>query len=274
MLAFEVLTGARPFLGGDEVALRRQHQQDPPPQLPAGVPAAVGRLVLRLLAKDPAARPQDARAVVETLDAAIRRLSAQQEALREAAFAAQQRRSREDAVGAALAAKQAATEEQITQALADLHAVLEEAADQAREALPEAELTKQGLSWEMRWERRRIVVDVWTQSTPRLEVPGDDPLLIAGVVAAGPNDTDPYANIVCETKDGRLSWSMLRFRASALTSRYEYGPRDRPHGFAWHVFAAQRPFMVRPMMHVWHMDREPLTSEAVVDLLREAISRT
>jgi serine/threonine protein kinase len=140
VLAFEVLTGGRPFTGADEATLRRQHQQDPPPALPEGVPAGVARLVLRLLAKDPAARPQDARAVVEALDAAIRRLSPPQEALRETALAAQQRRSDTDAASAARAAKNAATGQQITQALADLQAVLEEAADQAREALPEAQL--------------------------------------------------------------------------------------------------------------------------------------
>jgi hypothetical protein len=52
----EQFTGARPFPGPDEASFRLQHQQVPPPQ-PAGVPAAVARLMLRLLAKDPAERP-------------------------------------------------------------------------------------------------------------------------------------------------------------------------------------------------------------------------
>jgi len=274
VLAFEVLTGARPFTGADEAALRRQHQQDPPPALSRDVPAAVALLVLRLLAKDPAARPQDARAVVEALDAAIRRLSPQQEALREAALAAQQRRSWADAASAVLAAKGALMGQQITQALADLHAVLEEAADQAREALPEVQLYRRGLLWELGGDRSKIVVEVWPRFAPRPEVPADDPLLLAGVVAAAANATRPYANIVCELNEGRVAWSLLRFRASAFASRYEYGPRDRLHRFGSYTFARQRAHMLRSAMHVWHMDKGPLTAEAVVDLLREAISRS
>lgn len=275
VLAFEVLAGGRPFTGVDEPTLRRQHQHDPPPALPAVVPAGVARLVLRLLAKDPAARPQDARAVVEALDAAIKRLSPPQEALRETALVAQQRRAGMDAASAARAAKEAATGELITQALADLQAVLEEAADQAREALPEAYLEKRGLLWELCWDSSKIVVEVWTQSAPRLEVAADDPLLLAGVVAAAPNAMDPYANLVCEVTEDRLAWSVLRFRASALfAGRYEFGPQDRLHGFDWHVFAPQRPYMVHPMGHAWHMEKSPLTAETVVDLLREAISRS
>jgi hypothetical protein len=118
------------------------------------------------------------------------------------------------------------------------------------------------------------VVEVWTQSAPQLEVAADDPLLLAGVVAAAPNGMDPYANIVCELDEGRLAWSLLRFKASGLASRYEYGPRERLHGFRWHIFAQQRPHMVRPAIHVWHMNKGPLTAEAVVDLLREAINRS
>jgi len=272
VLAYEVFTSARPFTGADDVVLRRQHQQEAPAPLPTGVPAAIGRLVLRLLAKEPAERPQDARAVVETLNAAIKRLGQEQEALREAAFAAQQRRASEDADRAARTAKQVEQGRQIGQAVADLHEVLAEAADQAREALPEVEFRKEGLSWYLSWDRSRVVVEVWTQSPPDPDKPADDPLVLAGVVATAPNGMRPLANIVYERRDGRLSWSVLRFTASALTSGYEYGPRDRPHGFGWSVFAAQRGYMVRPMMHVWRMHQAPLTAETVVELLREAIS--
>lgn len=64
VIAYELLTGARPFNGPAREDFRHQHLQEAPPE-PTGVPATVGRLVLRLLAKNPAKRPQDARAVIE-----------------------------------------------------------------------------------------------------------------------------------------------------------------------------------------------------------------
>ncbi|MEV8517924.1 serine/threonine-protein kinase [Dactylosporangium sp. NPDC051484] len=250
VLAYEVLTGARPFTGASEAEWRRQHQQVTPGPLSPGVPPALGRLVLRLLAKEPARRPQDARAVVEAIDAAIKRLSPEQEALRTAALAAQQRQASADADKAARISKQVEQGQQITQALADLHEILEEGADLVREALPEVEFQKEGLSWYLAWQGSRVVVEIWTQSPPALDTATSDPLLAAGVVAIAPNATRPLANIVCERGDSRLRWSLLRFTASGLARTYEYGPRDRPHGFNWPVFAAQRGYMLRPMMHV------------------------
>ncbi|GAA0587769.1 hypothetical protein GCM10010172_85930 [Paractinoplanes ferrugineus] len=275
VLAFEVLSGHQPYVGTDEEQFARLHEQEPPPPLPDAVPSMVRRLVLRLLGKDPAQRPQDARAVVETLDNAVRRLEPQREALREAALAAQQRDTEKEATGAALKAKQALLGQQISQALADLRDVLEEAADQVREALPEAELdVRNGLDLELRCEQGRLVVEVWPQSAPDLEIPERDPLLLVGAVSAAPNATGPYANLVCEAHDGRLSWSVLRFTARSTPSRYDYGPRDRQHGFAWHVFQAQRQHMLRPSMHIWTMTSDPIGPDVIVDLLRQAITQT
>lgn len=98
----------------------RQHQQHPPPPLPPTVPAAAGRLVLRLLSKDPMERPQDARAVVEALDLAFMRITPELDRLQDAAYKADQRRSAEDAARAAQSSKQVAEQNRMTQALADL----------------------------------------------------------------------------------------------------------------------------------------------------------
>lgn len=61
IVAYECLTGARPFTGGAlEQALA--HQLQPLPDLPPSVPANVAAFVMQLTAKDPAMRPPSAAA--------------------------------------------------------------------------------------------------------------------------------------------------------------------------------------------------------------------
>ncbi|MCI2239674.1 Stk1 family PASTA domain-containing Ser/Thr kinase [Paenibacillus sp. TRM 82003] len=63
VLLFEVLTGAPPFTGDTPIRVAYQHVYDDPPapsSLVPGLPAAVDRLVLGALAKDPDERPRDA----------------------------------------------------------------------------------------------------------------------------------------------------------------------------------------------------------------------
>ncbi|MFJ9417601.1 PQQ-binding-like beta-propeller repeat protein [Streptomyces sp. NPDC101227] len=62
----ELLTGQTPFTGGDPISLMTAHLHeapDAPSARRAGLPAGLDALVLRLLAKDPADRPQSASAV-------------------------------------------------------------------------------------------------------------------------------------------------------------------------------------------------------------------
>ena len=71
-VAYELWTGAPPFTGGPG-ALVRSHLQEPPPALAGRTPdgdAALEQLIMALLAKDPAARPASARAVLVALGAA------------------------------------------------------------------------------------------------------------------------------------------------------------------------------------------------------------
>lgn len=62
VLAFELLSASKPFLGDEDnyVTVAMQHLQTPPPSLfdrVSNLPRALGDLVQRMLAKDPAARP-------------------------------------------------------------------------------------------------------------------------------------------------------------------------------------------------------------------------
>ncbi|CAA9227423.1 MAG: Serine/threonine-protein kinase PknA, partial [uncultured Blastococcus sp.] len=72
VVAYECLTGARPFDGASQVAIALAHINRPPPPLPSHVPAAVRLLVERALAKDPADRFPDGGAFAE----AVRRVAA------------------------------------------------------------------------------------------------------------------------------------------------------------------------------------------------------
>src|SRR4051794_24165745 len=72
VVAYECLTGARPFDGASQVAVALAHINRPPPPLPSHIPPAVRLLVERALAKDPADRFPDGGAFAE----AIRRVAA------------------------------------------------------------------------------------------------------------------------------------------------------------------------------------------------------
>lgn len=65
VVAYECLTGGRPFDGTSQVAIALAHINRPPPPLPAEVPPAVRLLVERALAKDPADRFPDGGAFAE-----------------------------------------------------------------------------------------------------------------------------------------------------------------------------------------------------------------
>ncbi|MCC5580381.1 serine/threonine protein kinase, partial [Microtetraspora sp. AC03309] len=65
VVAYECLAGRPPFSGETQVAIALHHLYDPPPPLPAAVPARVRELVLAMLAKDPEARPAGTRELAE-----------------------------------------------------------------------------------------------------------------------------------------------------------------------------------------------------------------
>ncbi len=63
VVAHEMLSGSRAFDRGTPVATALSHVQDPAPPLPAGIPEDLALVVEDCLAKDPADRPPNARAV-------------------------------------------------------------------------------------------------------------------------------------------------------------------------------------------------------------------
>ena len=72
--AFELLAGERPFSAPHFSAQARQHIEEPPPaasEIDRSLPPAVDEILYAGLAKDPAARPESARALVTALEDAL-----------------------------------------------------------------------------------------------------------------------------------------------------------------------------------------------------------
>jgi serine/threonine-protein kinase len=70
LILFELLTGQRPFTGESSFAILKKHSsQEPPPpsRLQQAVPSELDAIVLRLLRKDPADRPESAEELVVAL---------------------------------------------------------------------------------------------------------------------------------------------------------------------------------------------------------------
>jgi tRNA A-37 threonylcarbamoyl transferase component Bud32 len=63
VLAYEMLSGKVPFQGDSPLAVAVQHMQSPPPDLPEGLPPELGKLVMRMLEKQPEQRFPDLEAV-------------------------------------------------------------------------------------------------------------------------------------------------------------------------------------------------------------------
>ena len=74
VVAYECLSGQVPFAFDNPVAVVLGHLQSTPPPLPEDVPAPVRELVMALLAKDPADRPQSAQEVAGRAEALRRSL--------------------------------------------------------------------------------------------------------------------------------------------------------------------------------------------------------
>ena len=67
VVAHEMLSGRKPFDKGTPVATALSHVNEPPPPLPEGIPEDLASLVNDCLQKNPADRPENARAVAARL---------------------------------------------------------------------------------------------------------------------------------------------------------------------------------------------------------------
>lgn len=71
VILYEIFAGKQPFLGTNYFEVVAKIWEDEPPPLPAWAPAPLVALVRECLAKDPLARPADARAMSRRMDAVL-----------------------------------------------------------------------------------------------------------------------------------------------------------------------------------------------------------
>ncbi|MCG2623602.1 protein kinase [Arthrobacter sp. I2-34] len=69
VIAYECLSGTRPFSGESQIAIALAQVNDTPPPLPESLPHSVRALVMSMLSKDPADRPATAEKLAEAADA-------------------------------------------------------------------------------------------------------------------------------------------------------------------------------------------------------------
>jgi hypothetical protein len=301
VVAYETLTGSRPFLGAGEATLKHQHLHEPAPPL-KGMPTAVTRLVMRLLAKDPAGRPQDARAVVETLDSALRPLPQAQSLLQAAALEAQQRHALREADNFNAASAKQLANDHARQAVADLQTIFEDAADLAQAALPEPAVQ---FTWsapdpwdqfalcraQLVWNEAIVEVKVWHEiplksqyatpfgsefGLPSADDPVDDDLAAVGALGITYMSDDwewekqPDGNLICENEAGRLRWHVLRYEPrQVLPYEIEILRYAGRQGLTREEFARANS----GPEHRGEVSSEPLNAETVLKLLQESISK-
>ena len=76
IIGYECMVGRRPFTGESQIAIALAQVNDPPPPLPESIPAAARALIMCLLAKDPAQRPDDATVAMDAMHVAAEPISA------------------------------------------------------------------------------------------------------------------------------------------------------------------------------------------------------
>lgn len=278
-IAYELLTGDRPFRGPSMEDYRRQHTMELPAPLPGEVNPVLRALVVdRMLAKDPALRPQDARAVHERLARLALPLRPVQQRLQEVAARHDTERAALATVEAQRLADVARVNGLIGQAFADLEELATDAVAEIASALPEVgveedhRVSDPRRRYTIRGPDARLVVSAQPVFSP---VPADT-MIVAGTLEGSSrrrHTSANLANIVYEETEGRYSWRQYRFRASALVREYTFGPDDRDHGIdlSWFEDPSERAFMIRPPMHVWTLEKSELDADAFVLLYTEAL---
>ncbi|MGH3185808.1 MAG: hypothetical protein ACRDPY_15945 [Streptosporangiaceae bacterium] len=290
---FELLAGSPPYQG-DRAAIRVGHLSGAVPPVQTGN-ATLRNLVMRLLAKDPAERPNDARAVLERLQRTVRPRSSMQAAIAQGLAVHAAEKSREAAERAAAQAAEQALRGQIAQARADLREIADDVLEDLQDIEPDAVL-RDGLDADQRRQETMFAdrgissitlatadamlrIQIWANSVFRHPPAPEDTMITACAVIIKNRRYDlelNAANFVYEQVGDRLGWRVYRFRAggSAGPADYKFGPYGRTHGLKDADFFGKwgRPFMLQTAaFHPWRKSVEPLTSESLLGLFREAV---
>jgi hypothetical protein len=298
-VGFELLTGVQPYTG-DFAAIRAGHLSENVPDVPCSN-VTLRNLIIRLLAKDPADRPQDARAVLERLQRVPLPRSSQQEAIARGLGEHIAERSREAVAEAAFRAERKARRDRIAQAQADLREIIQDAFGDLQAVAPEVKLKERRPVHPARPADRSLFMDKQPgftlssgDATLRIDVweefpyfgshsslaKSEDTLVCAGcAVITNRRLRKRYgavlnaANLVYEEAGDRLAWQMYRFRGpKAGKGKDSYGPPGRAHGLVWSDFFDSR--WQTPGIPAWSKTVVELSCETLLELFREAVDLT
>jgi serine/threonine protein kinase len=286
-LGFELLTSAPPYTGDDLAAIRAGHLTQAPPDVPCAN-ITLRNLITRLIAKNPADRPQDARAVLDRLQRAPLPRSPVQESIARGLGAHHAEKSRAAADRATAQAAADARRQQIAQAEADLREIIGDALEDLQNIEPDATFRSEphGLLT-LSATDVRLRIDIWEGMTTHAPVPDDTMILAACVMITNPRyaqklnsgnlvyeHTLRSANLVYEQTGDRLGWQVYKFRSGMVPpDKYPYGPYGRTHGLRDTDFfnPQERHWMIHPGLHVWNKTVVPLTANAALELFQEAV---
>jgi hypothetical protein len=289
-VGFELLAENPPYQG-DAAAIRSGHLSAAVPSVPSDNPT-LRNLIMRLLAKDPGGRSQDARAVLERLHQAARPRSLVQDAIAAGLVVHEEEKSGIAARSAKAEDAKQAIRQQIAQACADLSEIANDALKDLQDIEPDATLhegrrvtVRGGLpsdrghsSITLATADASLQIDIWADSVFRHPPAVDDTMILAcAVIIANRRRRGGLnaANLVYEQVEGRLEWQIYRFRATGLTApdSYKFGPPDCTHGFIYDHFFGEggRRFMLHPALHVWQKSVEKLTRGSLLGLFGEAV---
>lgn len=185
---YEMFAGTPPFVAPSFIGVLTKHITDAPPPLPAEIdaPPALAALIMRTLAKEPAARPADATELARELRAAAEATTRQAEAEAQRLRAEEQRR--QQAAQAAQAAAEAARQRKETDERQRREAEEQQrrAAEAQRQQVAEAARRNQEAA---EAERRRREMEERQRVAP--PVPGNAPpvVVVPSAVAAASGGT-------------------------------------------------------------------------------------
>jgi len=271
-VGYELLAGHPPFQGPDWDDFVRQHLQEAPEPLGRG-PAAVQRVVLRMLAKAPGDRPQDARTVAETID---RAKSGEARDARLAALALKhdQRLAVENAELATAQADRARIDDAKRSGTQDLEDLVDEAIELVKLQLPEVTGGWLGSVIEIRADYGELTIHMTEvnglnpiEPDPRNAI-GFGELFLGGRAGI----TERLAgNVVLEEVDGRFAWMLYRFLPKGGLVQYPYGEFGILHGLRRNDFERERGAMFFGGVHIFTTEIVEITPQLLVDLFAESM---
>ncbi len=276
VIAYELLTGRKPFEGPATEDFYRQHLEETPPPLPEDLPVLLHRVVNRLLSKQPSGRYADARAVVEALRKASTPLvSASQERIAAAVRRIDEEMSAKHAEQARRDRLILEVEEHRMQALHDLDDLVAEAVELLRPVF-EDQLEylgsdfDEGASWRLIWKDYVMMVSVGLgQDLP----PTPTYPLLAGMISTGRKRDLPTGFISTDTlvvnllyipENGGGRW--LR-RLWGITGSEDQVPSL---GKLWQLVDEQHQPGIKVLPF---FSDEPLTAERIVDDFHALLGR-